>query len=115
MANLDYAVYGMHGVFWASFGVTRAILGRRDRDPTREPDPPVAQQEVTAPHSRWLVASHGVAFALMYVGVGGALIGNRVNELIPGQRIAGALVILGGGALMSWALTAFRSWRFEAR
>ncbi len=115
MANIDYAVYWMHSVFWGAFGVTRAILNRRDRRAAPVPEAPVAGQEAVAPHSRLLVAAHGVAFALMYIGVGSAVMTNRVREWFPGQRIAGSLVILAGGALMSWALTSFRSWRFQAK
>jgi protein-S-isoprenylcysteine O-methyltransferase Ste14 len=115
MANIDYAVYWMHAVFWGAFGVTRAILNRRDRQAAPISEGPVAEQEAVAPHSRLLVAAHGVGFALMYIGVGGAVMLNRVPVWFPGQRIAGSVVILGGSALMSWALTAFRSWRFEAK
>lgn len=115
MANVDYAVYWMHGLFWGTFGVTRAILNRRDRQPAPVPEAPIAKQEAAAPRSRLLVAAHGVAFALMYIGVGSAVLTNRVQEWFPGQRVAGSLVIVAGGALVSWALTAFRSWRFQAK
>lgn len=108
-------MYSTHAVFWGAFGVTRAIVNRRNRQTAPVSEAPVAENEATAPHSRLLVAAHGVAFALMYIGVGSALMTNRVREWFPGQRIAGSLVILAGGALMSWALTAFRSWRFEAK
>jgi protein-S-isoprenylcysteine O-methyltransferase Ste14 len=114
VANIDYAVYLMHGVFWSMFGVTLLVLRWRDRG-APAPQAPAAHPEATAPYSRALVAAHGVAFALMYMGMGGKIIPHRVPQWFPGQRGVGSLVIVAGGALMSWSLTAFRSWRFRAK
>jgi len=113
--KLDFAIYIVHWGFWGAFGITRIILRSRDRKNSRAPDPaPVSQKENTAPFSRTLLAFHGVAFGLMYFGIGFAVIPGRVPNWFPGQRVAGTLVIAGGAALMAWALVYFRSWRFRA-
>ncbi len=50
----------------------------------------------------------------MYFGMAYAVIRGRVPVWFPGQRVAGALVIAGGAALVVSALVSFRSWRFRA-
>src|ERR1700730_3051057 len=113
--KLDFAIYPVDWAFWGAFGLTRVILRRRDRNDSRAADTaPISQQETTAPFSRALLAFHALAFGLMYFGIGYAVIPGRVPNLFPGQRVAGALVIAGGAALMVWALVYFRSWRFRA-
>ena len=113
--KLDFQIYTVHWVFWGAFGVTRVILRRLDRKDSREADTArVSQKETTAPFSRALLAFHALAFALMYFGIGYAVIPGRVPRWFPGQRVAGTLVIAGGAALMVWALVYFRSWRFRA-
>ena len=111
MTNIDYAIYTVHSVFWLSFAITRLMLRRRDR---KEDGAPVSPQETTAPFSRTLVAFHALAFSAMYIGLGIAVIPNRVPTWFTGQRVAGALVIIGGAALVVSALLYFRSWRFRA-
>ena len=86
----------------------------RDQKRSRAAETPTAQQEKTAPFSRALLAFHALAFGLMYFGIGYAVIPGRVPNWFPGQRIAGAIVVAGGAALMVWALVYFRSWRFRA-
>jgi protein-S-isoprenylcysteine O-methyltransferase Ste14 len=113
--KLDFQIYTVHWAFWGAFGVTRVILRRLDRKDGRAADTaPISQHETTAPFSRALLAFHALAFALMYFGIGYAVIPGRVPRWFPGQRVAGALVIAGGAALMVWALVYFRSWRFRA-
>jgi protein-S-isoprenylcysteine O-methyltransferase Ste14 len=96
MANIDYGIYGRHGVFWSFFGVTRAILSRRDRRSSTPSDAPVAEEEAAAPHAKLLVAVHGVAFMLMYIGVGSAVVPGRVWEWFPGQVARDHELALGG-------------------
>ena len=58
-----------------------------------------------------------VAFALMYAGIGDVVFGGRMpaSSALPPRSVAGALMILTGGALVGWARLAFASWRFRAR
>src|SRR5262245_17298714 len=72
-------------------------------------------QEFTAPYSRLFLGFHMLGFGVLYFGIGNAVIPHRVPEWFPGQRIAGALVILLGAPLMPWAVSAFQSWRFRAK
>jgi protein-S-isoprenylcysteine O-methyltransferase Ste14 len=115
MSSLDFAIYAVHSAFWGAFGLTRVILRNRDQNDGRAADTAqLSQQETTAPFSRVLLAFHGLAFAVMYFGIGSAVIPGRVPTWFPGQRVAGALVIVAGGALVTSALVYCRSWRFRA-
>jgi protein-S-isoprenylcysteine O-methyltransferase Ste14 len=111
----DYAIYSVHTVFWWSFVVTRLILQWRERRrPVSAETAPVVRDVHTAPHARVLIAFHAVAFGLMYAGLGYAIGTESVPRWFPGQRVAGALVIVCGAALTVWALVYFQSWRFRA-
>ena len=111
----DFHIYTVHWVFWGAFGLTRIILRSRDRNDSSAADTaPTSKQETTAPFSRALLVFHGFAFALMYLGIGIAVIPGRVPIWFSGQRVAGSLVIVGGAALVVSALVYFRSWRFRA-
>lgn len=114
--NYDFAIYAVHFVFWGSFGLTRFLIRTRDAaaSPATEATPPAAA-EVSAPYSRALLVLHTLAFAVMYFGLGNAVIPNQVPSWFPGQRIVGLLVIAWGAAMMCWALVWFRSWRFRAK
>jgi protein-S-isoprenylcysteine O-methyltransferase Ste14 len=114
MFNLDLLIYAVHTAFWASFGVTRALLNRR-RDGSAADAGPVTSETHTARGARALVAFHALAFAAIYLGLGNAIVPRRVPIWFPGQRLVGALVIAAGAALMSWSLVYFQSWRFQAR
>lgn len=116
MTNIDYFVYAMHTVFWWSFGITRMVLRRRDRHDAKRADAVTVPegQEQEAPHSRLLLGFHMLAFAMMYFGLGNAVIPARVPIWFDGQRVVGSLVIAVGAALSSSALVYFRSWRFRA-
>lgn len=115
MQNIDFFVYTMHTVFWSMFGVTRLALRWRRRHDAPEPAPsPGEQPEQEAPHSRLILGFHMLAFAVMYFGIGNAVIPHRVPIWFEGQRVLGALVILIGGALAASSLVYFRSWRFRA-
>ena len=113
--KLDFQIYTVHWMFWGAFGFTRVILRSRDRKDSRAADAvPISPKANIAPFSRALLAFHALAFAVMYFGIGYAVILGRVPNWFPGQRLAGTLVIAGGAALMVWALVYFRSWRFRA-
>jgi protein-S-isoprenylcysteine O-methyltransferase Ste14 len=115
MSNLDFAIYTMHSLFWGAFVLTRVLIRRRDRSEGGATEPaPVSLQETTAPFSRALVAFHAIAFTLMYLGIGIAVIPHRVPAWFTAQRVVGSLVIAGGAALVVSALIYFRSWRFRA-
>ena len=109
MSSPDFAIFTVHWVFWGAFGLTRVILRVRDRNDSRAADTaPIPRQETTAPFSRALLAFHGLAFAVMYFGMGYAVIPGRVPFWFPGQRVAGSLVIAGGAALVVSALFCLR-------
>jgi len=112
MKNPDLLLYAAHVIFWASFGATRMLL-RRDAAPAESAA--TTSQEFTAPFSRTVLAFHMLGFAVLYFGIGNAVLPRRVPEWFGGQRIAGALVIAAGGVLMSWAVASFHSWRFRAK
>lgn len=116
MANIDFALYTVHGAFWTSFGIARLRSRSHDSAATDDTVPAVSvAHEATAPHSRALVVLHMTAFGVMYFGIGNALFTVRVPRWFPGQQIAGTLIIASGAVLMAWALTYFRSWRFRAK
>jgi protein-S-isoprenylcysteine O-methyltransferase Ste14 len=121
MLKVDFLLYAVHNAFWAAFGLTLLILRWMDRNGTADSETaPVAKQEQTAqgktaPFSRALLAFHALAFALMYFGIGFAVVPGRVPRWFPGQRVVGTIVIAAGAALMVWALVYFRSWRFRAQ
>ena len=116
MTKVDFLLYAVHNAFWAAFGVTLLILRWMDRGKTTTSETaPVANQEKTAPFSRVLVAFHALAFAVMYFGIGFAVVPGRVPRWFPGQRVVGTIVIAAGAALIVWALVYFRSWRFRAQ
>ena len=105
----------MHVAFWASFGITHTIVGRRDRERGAPDAAPATGETFEAPGARGLVAFHALAFGALYFGLGNSVIPGRVPIWFPGQRIAGTLIIAAGAALMSWSLVYFQSWRFQAK
>ena len=116
MANFDLALYAEHVAFWSAFGLTHLILRSRDRNGTRASErASVSPQETIAPFSRALLAVHILAFAVMYFGIGNAVLARRVPVWFSGQRVVGSIVIASGAALVTWALVYFRSWRFRAK
>jgi protein-S-isoprenylcysteine O-methyltransferase Ste14 len=114
--NIDLALYAEHAAFWSVFGLTRLILHSRHRDGTGRPaQAAVSREKTIAPFSRTLLALHMLAFAVMYFGVGRAVLPRRVPVWFSGQRIVGSMVIASGAGLVAWALVGFRSWRFRAK
>ena len=112
----DLLLYLVHVVFWSTFGCTLLIQRALDRRAAVAPaNAPGAPVEETARFSRAILAFHMLAFFVMYFGIGNAVLPGRVPFWFQGQRWVGAALILGGAALMSWALVSFRSWRFRAK
>src|SRR5882762_4606584 len=115
MSSPDFGIFTMHWVFWGAFGLTRAIVRMRDRNRRSATDTaPKPRQATAAPFSRALLAFHGFAFAVMYFGIGIAVIPGRVPMWFQGQRVAGSVIIVGGATLVVSALVYLRSWRFRA-
>lgn len=110
MPHQDLALYAVHIAFWGAFGVTQLLVRRA---PASAP-PAESIPENAAPHSRLLLTFHMAAFALMYAGIGNAVLPDRVPEWFVGQRVVGTLVIALGAAVTCWALVYFQSWRFRA-
>jgi len=107
--NPELLLYAVHIAFWGSFGVTR----RLSRTPEAPPMTPAAPERV-APWSRSVLGVHMLAFAVMYAGIGSAVIPQRVPALFPGQRVAGTIVIALGAWIACAALAHFTSWRYRA-
>jgi protein-S-isoprenylcysteine O-methyltransferase Ste14 len=107
----DLAIYAVHAAFWAAFGITRRFVGAGHAAAATAP---ATAAPATARYSRLVLAVHFVAFGVMYMGVGAAVIPGRVPAWFPGQRVVGALIIAVGAWVMCWALLYFRSWRFRA-
>jgi protein-S-isoprenylcysteine O-methyltransferase Ste14 len=109
--NPDLLLYAMHVTFYLPMALTLLFLRRRGgAEPAAE-----TSQEYTAPYSRLLLGFHMLGFAVLYFGIGNAVLPRRVPEWFPGQRIVGALVIALGAPLMPWAVASFHSWRFRAK
>ena len=116
MPNIDFAVYTMHTAFWVTFAIGRLVHLLLDRNKPSAPEADqTSRRELTARFSRTLVMVHGLAFMAMYIGLGRAVIPNRVPIWFPGQRLAGAIVIESGAVLAAWAVATFRSWRVRAK
>jgi len=107
MANADLLLYLAHGLFWSAFGATRvALRSRNSADAPAAATPERSgQAEEEAPYSRLVLGFHMVAFAVMYFGIGNAVIPHRVPVWFAGQRETGAIIIACGAAL-SCAATA---------
>jgi protein-S-isoprenylcysteine O-methyltransferase Ste14 len=103
-------IYVFHIAFYALFLLRK--LGGRSPAPAAAPDP----RAPSAPHARALIAMHMVAFAVLYFGLGQAVLSRRGSPLLfPPQTVLGGAVIVAGGALLVSALRVFQSWRLLAR
>jgi protein-S-isoprenylcysteine O-methyltransferase Ste14 len=118
MRHFDLRIYLAHAVFWLAFAAGHFIARYRFRQAARtlasNADAPGAPP-LRAPRARLLIGVHMVAFALLYTGVERAVFQVGMPEVTPFLRLAGALLIILGGALMCWARLAFASWRFSAQ
>ncbi len=116
MTNRDLLLYVVHAGFWTSFGVAGLLVKQNKQAlPGGQSTPPVAARTATASFSRAILAVHFLAFGVLYFGLGNSIIPGRVPEWLAGQRIIGAVIIMAGAALMSWARVWFQSWRFRAK
>ena len=115
MTNPDLLLYTVHTGFWLSFGATRLFLRAPAAADSASAAPVAVSKEYTAPYSRTVLAFHMLGFAVLYFGIGNAVIPRRVPQWFTGQRVAGTLVIALGAAFMSWAVASFHSWRFRAK
>jgi protein-S-isoprenylcysteine O-methyltransferase Ste14 len=114
-ASPDLAIYAVHAAFWGAFAITQRLSAAGRAAPAPASPASAIAAPATARYSRLVLAVHFVAFGVMYMGVGAAVIPVRVPAWFPGQRIVGTLVIAAGACLMCWALVYFRSWRFRAK
>ena len=115
MRNPDLAIYLAHAAFYSVFGVrafgrTQSHLASSGSE-TRHG----ASKEDTASFSRALIVFHGLGFAVLYAGIGSAVIPHRVPHWFTGQRIVGSVVIAIAASLVAWALVSFSSWRVRAK
>ena len=79
MNNPDLLIYVVHGAFWGCFGLVRLFArGVADAPAGTAHNAPVAEREHVAAFSRLVLAFHVIAFAIMYFGIGAAVLGNRV-------------------------------------
>lgn len=115
MRNPDLAIYLAHAAFYIVFCVRafghvearRATAGSGGRHG--------ATEARTAPLSRALIGFHGFGFAVLYAGIGSAVVPRRVPNWFDGQRIVGTAVIAVAASLVAWALLSFQSWRVRAK
>jgi protein-S-isoprenylcysteine O-methyltransferase Ste14 len=113
--NPDLAIYLAHAAFYSAFGV-RAFGRIQGRRTTAESEVrPGASEGHTASFSRALIVFHGFGFAVLYSGIGRAVIPRRVPHWFTGQRIVGSAVIAMAASLVAWALLSFQSWRVRAK
>jgi protein-S-isoprenylcysteine O-methyltransferase Ste14 len=113
--NPDLAIYLAHAAFYSVFGV-RAFGRVQGRPATARSElRPGASEGYTAPFSRALIVFHGFGFAVLYSGIGSAVIPRRVPNWFTGQRILGSAVIAIAASLVAWALLSFQSWRVRAK
>jgi protein-S-isoprenylcysteine O-methyltransferase Ste14 len=126
--TFDLALYGMHAVYWLAFAVARLASNSMQRragttrvetanagNETGHASKPVADATIVAPHSRLLVAVHGIGFGLMYFAIADAVVFGHVDEWLPMQRAIGAIVIVAAAALAAWSVLSFVSWRLRAK
>jgi protein-S-isoprenylcysteine O-methyltransferase Ste14 len=113
--NPDLAIYLAHAAFYSVFSV-RVFGGiRSGRVWAGSEVRQGATEGHTASFSRALIVFHGVGFALLYSGIGSAVIPRRVPHWFTGQRIVGSAVIAMAASLVAWALVSFQSWRVRAK
>jgi protein-S-isoprenylcysteine O-methyltransferase Ste14 len=112
MAHVDTALILAHITFCAVFGAGLLLRRRRtDADTATTTDQSIG----AAPRSRLYVAVHGVAFWLMYFGIGQAFARTDAHAIPLVCRVEGATLILLGAAIAASAVSVFSSWRFRAQ
>jgi protein-S-isoprenylcysteine O-methyltransferase Ste14 len=105
-------IYVFHIAFYLLF-LLRLAGGRG------APPEPAGAADAPAPaaaHPVRLVLLHSAAFAVLYFGLGQAVLSRRPTRLLFAPHpILGAAIIVAGCGLLAWALLVFRSWRLLAR
>ena len=103
------AIYGFHVLFFAMFLVR--ILGGRGTPSASAAQAPAPTQ---ARFPRLVVHLHGLAFGVMYFGIGNAVFGR--GWVAPGAEhpVVGAAILVAATGLVLWALLWFRSWKLAA-
>ena len=115
MGGATPLVYAFHVAFYALFAIRK--LGRRASTPAPAPASAAPDSAApSAPHARALIAAHGLANAVLYFGLGRAVLAQSGPRLLfPAQPIVGGAVMVGACALLVSALRVFESWRLLAR
>jgi protein-S-isoprenylcysteine O-methyltransferase Ste14 len=115
LSSLGFGIYAAHAAFWGAFVITRLTVQTRDQqEQGGKAGEARASTADSAAHSRVLVAVHGLAFVVLYVGLGIAVLGGHSVALFRSQPIAALVVIGAAAALCCCALLYLRSWRFRA-
>ena len=113
-------IYVFHVAFYSLF-LLRKLGGSAALDASPGPAPPATPaasdaSASSAPHARGLIAMHMAANAVLYFGLGQALLSRHPSRMLfPPQPVLGGVVIVGAGGLLVSALRVFRSWRLLAR
>ena len=118
MRHFDLRIYLTHAAVWVAFAASHLIARLRFWPRARTGAPSVQASggaPLHAPRARLIIVLHMAAFALLYTGMERAVFRVGAPAVPPIFKLAGALLILLGGALMCWARLAFASWRFRAQ
>jgi protein-S-isoprenylcysteine O-methyltransferase Ste14 len=112
MTYPDVYLYALHAGFWIAFVIARLYVRAHSAAPASSP---ATTTPSSSANSRLVLAPHIIAFGMLYWGIDAAVFRHLVPEWLAGQRILGAVIIIGGAALSVWALLYFRSWRLRAK
>jgi protein-S-isoprenylcysteine O-methyltransferase Ste14 len=115
-------IYVAHVLFWLTFAAANVYARRRypvaaaDAHAPSATPAPREGETLRAKHASLLVWVHGLAFAVLFYGVGRAVWNRDVPFHPPAWRVAmGVAIIALGAVLMSWARISFASWRIRAQ
>ena len=116
MRHFDLGIYLAHAAAWLAFAAGHLAARYRLSSGTSAPTVEASGgAPLRARHAGLLVGVHMIAFALLYTGIERAVFRVGMPDVPPPFKLAGALLILLGGALMGWARLAFASWRYRAQ
>ena len=91
MRNPDLAIYLAHAAFYSVFSVRAFRRIKSRRATARSEVRPRASEGRTASFSRVLIVFHGFGFAVLYAGIGSAVIPRRVPNWTTYRRKRGDL------------------------
>ena len=115
------SIYVAHILFWLVFVAANLYARRRYPAPVPTQSADAASwsldsDPLRAKNSALLVAVHGLAFAVLFHGVGRVVRSGTVPFHPPAWHVAASLaIIVSGAALISWARVSFASWRIRAQ